>query len=383
MRSPIPVTEFKQQVADWASKHIDYTVQVEDINYALNNKRAISFPETSQETDPLFGLPLPPQQQQGELNDHAYNQLRARYKAPRKDWSLSADCPNDLHGTIYNRLAEKYIESKNGNKAKFLLRTRESEDDTKFDTVRAVLSDQYGIFDFVSYVEVFEKAQNFIDGTVNIYRPRLADEFSFFGVLNDIRFNAPDSGNGRAKDLRPGAWFYGSEIGTRGIGIAGAVYDLVCANGQYTLNRNKDYYFYRTHRWIDTNLIERQVATGLANAFKLSEKLSIAYIQSIDMPISNDEKDLKNLVNMFSSKYGLVKETADNWLSSIKVESSRYGRADDVRMADVLASGTELAQTLNQKQCEAVEQTCGTMLEELVINSNTNRSAFTDMVFND
>ena len=78
-----PFNLFKARVEEWASRNVDYTVPVRDIDYALNDKRALTFQQDYDMDIVVNNETLPVKSQhQASLNDHAYGQLRSRFQAP-------------------------------------------------------------------------------------------------------------------------------------------------------------------------------------------------------------------------------------------------------------------------------------------------------------
>ena len=104
------------------------------------------------------------------------------------------------------------------------------------------------------------------------------------------------------------------------------------------------------------------VAEGITAALKMSEEATVRFIKSQEVKIP--KVNLSNIVNGWTERYGISIDAKDNWLATITSEAASYGRADDIRLFDMVNAATYVAQSRSADETEMIERMAGDLLTQ-------------------
>jgi len=268
-----------------------------------------------------------------EMEDWPYQQVAGRLDAPPWSWlSNPQRAPWELRDLNMNWLAENRPD-------KGLLIRLDG------DKVRAIMSEQYTPFDTHTFLPMVIDAVkatgwNHILGRTWYDR----DHLSAYLLFPDIKVDQdPRSDNGKGQ-LHPAAFISNNEVGRGGVRVLPAVFTGVCLNGVIFGLRSKANTFeggFIRHRWIDVELIKRQVANAIAGALEMSEERTKKYVQSYEIPI--EEGSLKALVSKWGDKYNLSNEQQSTWESTAIQEARTRGQNEDLTWGDLINGVTRMS----------------------------------------
>ncbi len=231
----------------------------------------------------------------------------------------------------------------------------------KGDLIRAVLSDQYTVFDNHQLVDLVAEAIGSMGIQPEIKRVAVGDELSSYilfpqvTVDHDPRANGEGSGN-----LHPAIHVSNSERGGGATKIVGAVFSKVCQNGLIYGWNAEDTLSIR-HRYLSTEAMGYLVAQSVAAGLKMSEAATKAFVQSKEVHVPM--VSLGNIVSDWAAKYGLTVSTKESWLGLICGEMNQNERPDDPRAFDIINGATLLAQQLDPIEAVTLERMAGGLLE--------------------
>lgn len=285
---------------------------------------------------------------QGIPNRHALSQIVERLDAPRLDWLDNPKrCPTELKAKILNNLA---VDRKDDG---LFVRS-------KGNTVRGILSSQYTKFDNTLFVDLVGQAVESMGVDVQVHRPMIGDELSAYILIPSITFDKdPSYKGGDNGGLHPAVYISNSEIGTGAARTAGGLYRKVCSNGAIYGWKSEQSLQVR-HRWLSAYAMRSIVASGIAEALKMSEKAAKAYVAAQDIAI--EEVNLKGIIGEWASKYGLTVGAKDNWLKCVTAEVETQERESPM-LIDVFNGATYSAHAIeNVMEREMVERMAGDML---------------------
>jgi hypothetical protein len=315
------LAEFVERANDFAASNSDTLAQQQSFVF---NGRTMSYQANSD--TPLFGNGL---FMYGNLTDWAYRQVVERLDGPPVSWIGEGDhCPPELHDHILNTLASER------DTARLLVRGRG-------EAIRAVLSDQYTVFDHHEFLPMVAAAVGSLGIEENLHKAYIDDHMRAYILFPQVSFGE-DPGDREHGGLHPAFYISNNEIGGGGIRIAPAVYRSICSNGAIFGWREKGNGVFIRHRWIDHSLMNRLVANAIAESLEMSEAAAKMFMDSVTIPVA--ERSLRPLVDRWASKYGLSVPQKDNWLGAITIEAGSYGRSEDIRAFDVVNALTLMAQ---------------------------------------
>lgn len=276
----------------------------------------------------------------GKLTDYAYRQFNARIGGPPIDW-LEKKCPEDFEPEVINRML---LQEAQDNRV-YLVRG-------KGDAVRAVLSDEYTVFDNTRFLDLFER---YLDGANAIaHRASIADHLRAYILFPEIQLSNKHGG------LHLGVYIRNSEIGDGGAKITGGLYRSVCKNGVVFGWEQKESTVFN-HRYYDSNMIAAMVAAATAKALEMSDVAAKLFVASESVHI--EKKSINPLLERYAKKYGVTKKDTDEIVGAAVGNASEYGRASDLRLMDVVNSITYTAQRKeNETMQEAFERMAGEVL---------------------
>jgi len=338
------LAELKQSVDEYAAGCWDERVAAGDLHYIANKiVRYPTKPTLFNQQSVLMEL---------ALSDHAYAQFNERVGGPDLRWiGNSENCPPDLEPIILNRLLQK--EAAEGRE--YLMRARG-------DVFRAVLSNQYSVFDNVKFVELVERGIDTLgaDVVAQIHRPSIGDRLRAYILLPQITFSEKYGG------LHPGVYIRNSEIGDGSARVTGGLYRSVCTNGIiYGWESGSDIAI--KHKWVDGNMLAAMVAGALSEGFKLSEEAAIKFVASESVHI--EQQSLRPLIEEWAKKYKLSQKVSDEWQGASVGNAGESGHAKDLRMMDVINGATYVAQRQEDETfAEAIERMAGEILRGVSVS---------------
>lgn len=301
----------------------------------------------------------------GSLNRHAFRQLAERLNAPPISWlDDNRRCDPDIREYLMNELLKRREDSR------LLVRFRD-------DTIRAVLSDQYTVFDNKPLIDLVADAVGQMNMEAEVHRAELGDEMRIYVLLPQITF-APDPANrlglptpeqnpahgwrGDDGGLHPAIYVANSEVGTGRVRIHGAVYRAVCSNGAiFGWDTTQELAMY--HRGLSMGVMRGFVANAVAQALRFSEEATLKFVQAQEVHL--DTKEIPNLISSWIERYGLSVDARDNWLASVRSEAASYGRSQDPRLFDVVNGATYTAQQYEGETRETFERIAGYLLQSV------------------
>lgn len=339
----VTINELQELATAYASDCVDANAESKSFRFANDNQVAF-------ETGEGFSMV-------GTLNDWAFKQVCSRLNVP-SGWLGNPDvCPENLKVDVLNDLAGIYRDS-----ADYLVRM-------KGNVIRALLSNQYSIFDNKEFVDLVGEAVSTMGITPSVARYSLDDDMRAYIVFPQVTF-APDPqvitrlpGEPRGNDddggLHPAIYISNSERGGRSAKVVGAVYRSICTNGMIFGWRDENAFVVR-HRFHSKAMMATMVADGIAEGLKMSEEATRRFIASQDKKIP--APNLRHLVDDWAGKYGITVEAKENWLAGITNEAIVNGRHEDVRVFDMVNAATYVAQTRNGSEVEHIERMAGDIL---------------------
>ena len=330
------INELQEQATAYASDCVDAISESKSFRFAEGNQVAFEAGE---------GFSMV-----GTLNEWAFGQVCSRLNVP-SGWLGNPDvCPENLKVDVLNDLASIYRDSAN-----YLVRM-------KGNVIRALLSNQYSIFDNKEFVDLVGEAVSTMGITPSVARYSLDDDMRAYVVFPQITF-APDpqspSRNNDDGGLHPAIYVSNSERGGRSAKVVGAVYRSICTNGVIFGWREENAFVVR-HRFHSKAMMAAMVADGIAEGLKMSEEATRRFIASQDKKVA--APNLRHIVDEWAGKYGITIEARENWLASITNEAIVNGRHDDVRVFDMVNAATYVAQTRDGSEVEHIERMAGDIL---------------------
>lgn len=332
----ITINELQEQAISYASDCVDANAESKKFHFANDNQVAF-------ETSEGFSMV-------GTLNDWAFGQICSRLNVPA-GWLGNPDaCPEALKVDVLNDLAGVYRDSAN-----YLVRM-------KGNVIRALLSNQYSIFDNVEFVDLVAEAVSTMGITPSVARYELNDDMRAYIVFPQVTFAPDPQASPRGGDdggLHPAIYVSNSERGGRSAKVVGAVFRSVCTNGMIVGWREENSFVVR-HRFHSKAMMAAMVADGIAEGLKMSEEATRKFIASQDAKVP--APNLRHLVDDWAGKYGISVGAKENWLASITNEAIVNGRHDDIRVFDMVNAATYVAQTCNGSEVEHMERMAGDIL---------------------
>jgi hypothetical protein len=302
---------------------ITYDVDASDRNHSLDR---LYFPsvENDSELAEFFGI------QDGSaltgLSDRGFAQLCGRLDVPVQ-WAKRS--PRELRELVMNWNL-KNPSSKFSSK-EFLLRQRDG-------AVRAVLSNQYEIFNHSSFVDLLIEAVTFdgaeIADQLKVDRVYMGDNFRAF-LYVPIDFGNGDGGNEQTRGLYPGLTFGNSEVGEGRWYASPSIYQLVCKNGAMAwksaftvsgIHRGKS-------QFVNTAIVSEKLTEALAFSQEMAER----FVYQATVKVKRNK--LTDLLATWSNRIDEDDLT--------EVENRSQGSAlvtGEITMFDVISNITEMAQ---------------------------------------
>lgn len=323
--------ELQTEIADYGADCDDLSTTVRSLIFGKQN--AIGFAPSL----------LQKYNVSGSLNGWAFNQICNTLNAPA-GW-LTNHCPEELKVDILNELALKWRDDKN-----LFVRF-------KGEVVRAVLSDKYSVFDHSQLIDLTAEAIQTMGIEPQVYRATVADEMRAYLVFPQITL-APDPTRDNG-GLHPSMYISNSERGGGSARVTGAVYRSICSNGLIMGWKTNETMAVR-HLNYSRAEMGLLVAEGITTALKMSEEATRLFIESQEVKIP--KANLSSIVSGWTERYGISIDAKDNWLASITSEATSYGRADDIRLFDLVNAATYVSQSRPAEETEMIERMAGEIL---------------------
>lgn len=339
----------QSKASEYASDCVDANAESKQFSFAKDNQFNFI-------TGEGYGM-------SGTLNDWAFGQVCSRFNVPAGWLGNPEACPEALKVDILNDLASQYRDNAN-----YLVRMKGT-------VIRALLSNQYSIFDNKEFIDLVGEAVSTMGIEPQVARYALDDDMRAYVVFPSVTFapdpqtnrggggvHVADRGNKDDGGLHPAVYICNSERGGRSAKVVGAVFRSICSNGMIFGWKEENAFVVR-HRFHSNAMMAALVADGLTEALKMSEEATRKFIASQDKKVQ--APNLKSLVDGWADKYGLTIEAKDNWLASITSEAIVNGRGDDVRLFDMVNAATYVAQTRTGTETEHMERMAGDLLRSV------------------
>lgn len=298
----------------------------------------------------------------GFLEDHGYAQLVERMQGPPPSWLLDrGKCPEDLEKDVLDRLIQyrAMVDRKN-----LRLRMR------KPDGIRAVLSDQYTVFDNHEFVEMVGDAieklgqHTEVDPLPRVKRASVGDYMRVYITLDGYEYNLPDPTEGRDRDgggLHPSIYLKNSELGDGGVWVYGGLWRQVCTNGLmvgHTTSVKS-----ATHRFYTKAAFRAAIADMVAEGVLMSKVVAEKFVASYNIAVEPNR--LTRLINEWAAS-GVTVASRESWETMARNNAREYGFADEIRLMNIVNGATQAAQLANdEEETEAMEKAAGKMLMAL------------------
>jgi len=323
----------RESVDEYAVDCYDHTTHAKDVVYVGDKALRYRVPSTLFQREMTLT---------GYLSDYAYRQLNGRIGGPDIHW-LEKKCPPDFEPEVFNRM----LQQEAGKGREYLVRS-------KGDVVRAVLSDEYTVFDNSRFVGLFE---NHIDGAhAVVHRPSVDDHLRAYVLFPEIELSDKYGG------LHLGVYIRNSEIGDGGAKIAGGLYRSVCTNGLVFGWECKEAMVFN-HRYYDQSMMAAMIAAAMATALQMSEVAARLFVASESIHI--EQKTVRPLLERYAKKYGVSKSVIDETVGATTGNAGEYGRAREPRLMDVVNAVTYVAQRQDSETFqEAMERMSGEILRK-------------------
>lgn len=313
------------------------------------------------------------------VGQHAFGQLAERLDAPPIRWLLDErHVGPELRAHVMNLMLEARENST------ILLRH-------KADTLRAVLSDQYSVFNHTDAVDLVAGAldqMGDLGGDVQVHNPQVGDVLRAYVLLPRVTITqdpgarggehvalTPDTGNahgpgghewtggdprGNGGGLHPAIYLTNSEVGTGRVRIHGAMFRAVCSNGAivgWKQGEGLDL----VHRNLSRRTIASAMADALVEAFRMSEDAVNRFVAS--QAILLEPTKIGGLAREWGDKYGISLPNIEAWTKMVTAEAGANGRLEAPALFDLVNAATFLAQSVGgADEREALERVGGDLL---------------------
>jgi hypothetical protein len=313
------------------------------------------------------------------VGQHAFGQLAERLDAPPTRWLLDErHVDGELRARVMNDMLQ-YRES-----VTVLLRH-------KADLLRAVLSDQYSVFNHTDAVDLVAGAlgqMGDLGGDVQVQNPQVGDVLRAYVLLPRVTITkdpsarggdqavlTPDTGNthgprghewtggdprGNGGGLHPAVYLTNSEVGTGRVRIHGAMFRAVCSNGAivgWKQGEGLDL----VHRNLSRRTIASAMADALVEAFRMSEDAVNRFVAS--QAILLEPGKIAGLAREWGDKYGISLPNIEAWTKMVDAEAGANGRREIPALFDLVNAATFLAQSVGgADEREALERVGGDLL---------------------
>lgn len=330
----IELDKFQEQIYDWDSKLSDEKAYLTETEYIAPKKIVLN-------GETVFGK----WQEQGFLNDNAFQQLCNRINAPAT-WLQTGKCPVDLEQVIINRMKETY----NGN---CLFRMREYHDKQ---IVRAVLSDQYAIY---NHRHLWDSVMEAVGNTglkdlhPQIWKPYVDDYMNAWIIFQDAVYNQDKydgttklyDGGQAGEGLKPAIHIRNSEDGTGSVRIDSGFYRSYCTNG-VLIGFNTESALKVIHKFSNEKIIDIKVRTTIIEAARNSVIGIEKFIEAVGVKLNTEVTD--SIIDSWSKKFSMpsgittgLKEHgkyAHTWADMVMIVSDYAGTQVDSKVSVDLES---------------------------------------------
>ena len=353
---------FQAEAAEMAEGCEDWKVDSRGTAYVPGDRLRFT-------TDLSGGPGQPKVQGLGDLTPHAFGQLLERLDGPPAQWTGNPKhTDGDLRAAVMNDLirARKPVE--------LLLRTRG-------DTLRAVLSDQYGPFDNVELLDMVGGAISQMGeaaGDVRVHKAQVGDELRGYVLLPGITFAPeptggkpgggmttpdgwlPGDGRGNGGNLHPGIYVSNSEIGSGKVRIHGGLFRGACSNGMiYGWGAKDQGALELIHRGSSRRTMTSAVSDALVAALRLSEAGAERFIASQAEIL--EPRAIPKLAREWGDRYGLTLPSIEAWTTLVGAEAAANGRPK-AALFDLVNGLTFLARDKRGQEGETMERLAGDLL---------------------
>jgi hypothetical protein len=292
-------------------------------------------------------------QLEATLESWGYQQLAERLDAPSPTWLQEADrCPPDLEQQIIDRLIKERAEQ--GDKRLLLrLRKRTGPQQHPEHHIRAVLSDQYSVYNHDTFVSMVAEALESVGAGIEIGRAQVGDDLRVHLALSDYEFDLGDEDGG---GLKPALYLSNSEVGRGKVRVTAAVWRAVCANG-LIYGWDADWAQAVTHRGHTTAAMKVIVRDMVAMALRMSREAAERFVESATVEINSVEQ----LLNQWMAS-GVTHLSTERAAVMAHASKREYGRSE-LTLFDAVQGLTYAAQeTDSGEEQEAMERTAGKLL---------------------
>ncbi len=290
--------------------------------------------------------------------------------APSIKWLRDeVKCPHELKELLLNWKFKNWEESEH------LLRQRIVGDDN---SIRAVLSSQYSVYDNFEFVKAIEDAVNESQLDVHVWRPDVGDDMRAYVLIKGIDFgtedhrwtggdssdNTPPLGDGGGNGgLKPAIYIKNSEVGGGKVRITGGLYRSWCSNGMI-IGWKEQIGVGIQHRFKSKEHMHVLVNEGIATAMQMSQEAAVRFLDK--RAILLRKTNLSNIVDRWADKYGLMLETRETWDHAVQMQSNI---SDAVSAAEVINQLTAQRSKSADEQ-EMIERCAGDMVMAEVLRED-------------
>jgi len=352
----IKFSKLSEMVHDHNSTLSDDKVLMDTISY--RGKAVLDF-EANADAAGLFGDDVAVQKE-GTMTDWAYQQLCGRLGLPHS-WLLSDRCPDELEKLNFDW---KLKNNEVGNKP-LLLRQQAP------DIIRAVLSDDYTIYDHITFIEALDEALEMqgIREQVEVIRYEVGDGLRAYCLIEGVQVDERNANNGNGfgaggdgggiGGLRPGFYISNNEVGNGRTRIHSAVYRSYCKNGIIRGWKAGAEQFAFVHRGRSAQTMMALMNEAIVFSLNMAEDTVERFLATRYAVIERGRA--AGIVDRWASKYGIYKAQKEAWANEVIQWEARNG---NVTFFDIVNSLTfNATQTNDVAHREYMEVMAGDMLE--------------------
>lgn len=287
--------KFEEMIMDHNSQISDYYCPVLDMEY-IGNKQARVFTDTGLGMSEIVG----------SFNANGFRQLCQRIKAPHQ-WLNSGRCPDDLEKTIINRLKKETDGSKT-----HLFRL-------KNDTIRAVLSDKYLVYNHAQFWNDIKEAlagTDLVGLNPVIWKPSVSHHLDAWLLFDNVDADPHNGEQIRMYDggdfggLRPAIHIRNTEDGTGKVRIDSGFFRSYCTNGVLFGWKNKNV-MSAEHLGKYTAHLEIKVAMAIADAAATCQLGISKFVESTKIRIK--EEAINSVVKEWTRVYSIESSVSEQW----------------------------------------------------------------------
>ena len=330
------VNKFEEMVMDHNSQISDYYWSLYNMDYLGNRQARVA-------TDTGLGM----SEAVGNFNANGFRQLCQKLKAPHY-WLNSERCPRDLEKTVIDRLKRDTDKDKD-----YLFRF-------KGDTIRAVLTDKYLVY---NHAQFWQDIKDALSGTdligLNpvIWKPSVSHHLDAWILFDNVDADPHNGESPRMYDggdyggLRPAIHIRNTEDGTGKVRIDSGFFRSYCTNGVLFGWKNENA-MAAEHLGKYTAHLEIKVAMAIADAAATCQLGISKFVESTKIRIK--EEAINSVVKEWTKVYNIEASVSGQWGEFIQ-GAQTWG--------DIVMATSDFAGTLEDRDTTfALEEVAGNIL---------------------